>query len=238
MSIGRATAQNSTIVWCLAIANDFTIISGDSRGKLTFWDGENGSQIESFHTHKADILALSLSDDQKDLYCAGVDTNITCYSKIHVKDDAHKWVKNVQRRLQDHDVRALIHKDDCIYSGGVDGYLICVSLRAKMHVKYPPIMQAPIASVCKSARIIMFRYPTHLEVWSLREAGNHERKLDAQPKRLLVVTSNVKLNGYEGREGMLCSAISDDGNWIAYCTHSKLSVLKFSFVSACRTVEL
>lgn len=236
MTTGRISSKKPTIVWCLAITNDFTIISGDSRGKLTFWDGNSGSQIESFQTHRADILTICMSEDQKELHCSGVDTNIASYSKIHLKDDSYKWVKNVQRRVQDHDVRSLIYNGKSLYSAGVDGYLYFISTAKKMHVKYSPINQIQVAAVCRNERLIMFKYPRHLEVWSLGEAskinqGSKIFNLETEPKRLLVITSDTKHEGYEGREGIMCSCISDDGNWIAYSTHSKLSVLSFSYVS-------
>jgi len=44
-------------------------ISG--RGCISFWDGNLGTQIESFQTHKADILCLCLAEDENSLYCAG-----------------------------------------------------------------------------------------------------------------------------------------------------------------------
>lgn len=74
-----------TIVWCLEITDDFTVITGDSRGKLTLWDGNVGSQVESYQSHKADILAISLADDENSLYCAGVDPTIVNYQKINIK---------------------------------------------------------------------------------------------------------------------------------------------------------
>lgn len=85
MSTGRSESNKPTIVWCLAVTSDFIIISGDSRGKLTFWDGKLGSQIESYQSHKADILTVCLSGSETSLFCAGVDPNIINYQKISVK---------------------------------------------------------------------------------------------------------------------------------------------------------
>lgn len=84
MTTGRSESNKPTVVWCLEVTEDFTIISGDSRGKLSFWDGKVGAQLESYPSHKADILALCLSESQNSLYCAGVDPNIINYEKITV----------------------------------------------------------------------------------------------------------------------------------------------------------
>jgi hypothetical protein len=41
------------------------------RGCVSFWDGNMGTQIECFHTHKADILCLYLAEDENSVYFAG-----------------------------------------------------------------------------------------------------------------------------------------------------------------------
>lgn len=125
LSTGRSNADKETIVWCLQITSDFTIISGDSRGKLTFWDGKVGAQIESYHSHRADILSICISADQKSLCCAGVDPSIINYERITVKEGTQKFVKSIERKIHEHDVRAMVLCDNKLYSGGADGYLAC-----------------------------------------------------------------------------------------------------------------
>ena len=46
ISLGRLDKNKETLVWCLAITADFQIISGDSRGKVCVWNGEQGSLIK------------------------------------------------------------------------------------------------------------------------------------------------------------------------------------------------
>ena len=41
MTYGRAERNKETIVWCVAITSDMTVISGDSRGKTSSWNGKN-----------------------------------------------------------------------------------------------------------------------------------------------------------------------------------------------------
>ena len=65
-------AGQETLVWCVAITDDFVIISGDSRGLTSFWDGKLGTVIDQVNAHKADVLCLCLSEDQKTLYSAGM----------------------------------------------------------------------------------------------------------------------------------------------------------------------
>lgn len=55
----------------MAITDDFVIISGDSRGTTSFWDGKIGTLLEEVNAHKAAVLCLCLSEDQQTVYSAG-----------------------------------------------------------------------------------------------------------------------------------------------------------------------
>ena len=68
-------------MWCVAITDDFVIISGDSRGTTSFWDGKIGTLLEEVNAHKAAVLCLCLSEDQQTVYSAGkistiIDSNL------------------------------------------------------------------------------------------------------------------------------------------------------------------
>jgi len=45
--------------------DDFTVVSGDSRGKTSFWKGRTGTLVDSYQSHKADVLAVAISPDQQ-----------------------------------------------------------------------------------------------------------------------------------------------------------------------------
>lgn len=52
---GHATSRmlasrrgKETIVWCLAVLSDNIVVSGDSHGKLTFWDRTLGEQVNYY----------------------------------------------------------------------------------------------------------------------------------------------------------------------------------------------
>lgn len=235
MTTGRSEANKMTVVWCLEFTDDLTVISGDSRGKLTFWDAKVGAQIECYQSHRADILSMCLSGDN--LYCAGVDPNIVNYVKVNVKGENFKWVRSVQRKIHDHDVRSLILCDNKLYSGGVDGYLACSYYPPKTLLKYPPIMQNCI-QLCPESRYIFLKYSNHLEVWLLSETVSNDSSkkrpsVDGSVKKLLSIQRPVKTSdGKQMNEPIICSAISNDGMWIMYSTNTILRLLRFNFDSA------
>ncbi|XP_015832958.1 U3 small nucleolar RNA-associated protein 4 homolog isoform X2 [Tribolium castaneum] len=230
---GRAEHNKPTIVWCLAITQDFTVISGDSRGILTVWDGKVGAQLESYQSHRADILSLCLSEDENSLYCAGIDPNVVNYVRIEVKDGAHKWVRSIQRKIHDHDVRALVLNGNKLYSSGVDGYLTCSYHPPKTLLKYPPILQNPCVTICAKGRYVMLRYPKLIEIWSLGEIGSDRDKhtglynVEKAPRKLVALQKVVTDDeGVEKHEGIICSTISDDGTLILYSTRLGVRLLK------------
>lgn len=68
---------------------------------------DNCFQIESFTTHKSDILSIVANEEEKSLYCSGVDPIIVNFVKVghNRKGGQSQWVKNVQRHIHEHDVR-------------------------------------------------------------------------------------------------------------------------------------
>lgn len=168
MSVSRRGRE--VIVWCLDILSDNTIVSGDSLGRLIFWDGTLGDQIESYSTHKADILSIAVSDDEKSLFCSGVDPVIMNFIKVNKNTgkltEAH-WVKNVQRNIHEHDVRGLVIHGEKLISVGVDGYLTFSSYPPKWVMRLPPMIPAPRSSICVQKKLLLLRYSNHLEVWKL-----------------------------------------------------------------------
>src|SRR5699024_6858872 len=114
--------------------------------------------------------------DENSLYCAGVDPNIVNYVRVKVKDNDQKWVRSIQRKIHDHDVRALVLNGTKLYSSGVDGYLACSYHPPKTLLKFPPVLQNPCVTLCSKARYVMLRYPKYLEVWTLGESKKEKDK--------------------------------------------------------------
>lgn len=56
-----AWKSREVVVWGLVFLSDHTIVSGDSAGKVQFWDGHTGTLIRSHLVSKWDVLALSVS---------------------------------------------------------------------------------------------------------------------------------------------------------------------------------
>ena len=225
--------KKETIVWCIAVGHNNSIITGDSQGTLCIWDPKMGVLIESHDSHAADILAIATSQDKKVIYCAGVDPVIRTFTEVIVRSTGRaQWVRGIERRLHVHDVRALVEADGKLYSAGVDGYLAQSSYPPKTLVKYPPLLQPPCAYACPKSRCIMLRYHNYLEVWKLGKAaetnendvspGNIYRLQDEPVKILQLMTKND--------ENIVSCAISRNSRIIIYSTENHLRVFNFNLV--------
>ncbi|CAD1474178.1 unnamed protein product, partial [Heterotrigona itama] len=233
MTTSRKEAKKETIIWCLAVTDDNIIISGDSRGCLSFWDPHMGTLIESHESHTADILAVTLSHDMNIVYCAGVDPVVRSFCKITMKSSGRpQWVKGIERRLHTHDVRALVEADGKLYSAGVDGYLAQSSYPPKVLIKYPPLLQLPCANVCRKSRCILLQYTNFLELWrlgsstkvpseSIRPGMFHQ--LEEEPIKLLQLKTKRE-------ENILSCAINKDAKTIVYSTDSHVRVFNFDVI--------
>ncbi|WFD31341.1 U3 small nucleolar RNA-associated protein [Malassezia sp. CBS 17886] len=95
-----------TIVWAVAVLGDGTIATGDSTGRVTFFDARTRVPIPGAtfqcHTTGADVLVLCAGSDGRTLYSAGVDQKVAEYALV-----GSSWVHTGTRRLHAHDIRAL-----------------------------------------------------------------------------------------------------------------------------------
>lgn len=172
MNIARVELKKETIVWSLAILRDFTIISGDSRGRITIWDGKQGTQIDSFLVLKSDILAIAVNDEETTFCCSGIDSIIRMYALTPVKKDnqiVNQWIQFIKRRVHDHDVLALACFGNKIFSGGQDGYLGVSFTKKSMSqlIKYGPFLQQPCGIIADHKRLLLLKYFNYLELWQL-----------------------------------------------------------------------
>ncbi|XP_013420051.1 U3 small nucleolar RNA-associated protein 4 homolog [Lingula anatina] len=121
LTLGRQDRNKDTIVWSIAVTQDFTIISGDSRGKTTFWNGKQGTALKSYQSHKADVLSVCASQDGTSVFASGVDPALAQfeYTAAQANSDWKMWVRSSVRNQHTHDVRAVTIAGDSVISGGL-----------------------------------------------------------------------------------------------------------------------
>lgn len=229
MTTARKEANKETIVWCLAVTDDNIMVSGDSRGILSFWDTSMGTLIESHQSHLADILAVTMSADMNTVYCTGVDPTVCSYSKIKIKFNG-RWVKGIERRLHEHDVRALVEANGKLYSAGVDGYLVQSSYPPKTLIKYPPFLQSPSVLLSRKSKCILLRYSNYLELWRLGSVGKKLQQREFYPGTLHQLKEepiNLLQLKTKAGESITSYAVTSDSKTIVYSTDSYIRIFNF-----------
>lgn len=114
----------STCIWSLIVLEDSasTIVSGNSKGKLQFWNGKNGDLLNTIHQHSAAVQCLAASEDQCSVFASGVDSRVICVQRIQTSKtqsnqkqpengtnlpSSNRWVYTNAQRPHSHDVCAL-----------------------------------------------------------------------------------------------------------------------------------
>ncbi|XP_045118529.1 U3 small nucleolar RNA-associated protein 4 homolog [Portunus trituberculatus] len=229
--LGAADRKDEVIVWCVGILDDMTLVSGDSSGRVCFWNAELGTVTHSVHTHKADILALTVCPDQKSVYVAGVDPTIVQVSRVETgtkKGKVEMWVKGIQRSIHTHDVRALVvTATDRVYSGGVDTILTLSYFPPRTVCKFPALPPLGSISVAREAESLLLQYSDHVELWRL---GASSKKGGKSGTFLPVTKDRVKLLELQGKDDEVIQwcAVSPKARWIAYLVQGSLRIYHFT----------
>lgn len=260
MSTGRAEQHQETIVWCLEVLKDFTILTGDSRGRITFWDGNLGTQIDYLQSSNFDIMCLATSEDENAFYCAGIEQIVRKYVKIKTtKDntDIDQWIRTAKRyKLHTHDILTLARIDnEQIVSGGIDGFLSISSGDLKIIDKIGPFLKRPFAMTAEQSRMMLMIYPNYLELWKLATANDN---VDEEKTELIEADDGedtelesfksfsnghksgfYKISKYPEKylelrskqdEMVVCAAISNNGKWISYSTTTSVRLFHFDII--------
>lgn len=220
MTTGRSSRDKETIVWDVLVLKDFTIISGDSRGKIMFFDGNLGTAIDSIPSSKADVLCLAIDDQEKVLYVGGVEPVIKLYQRVEVtkgNEKVNSFVRTLNRRFHTHDVKSLTMHHGKLISGGVDGSLIVSSFPPLIVDKYLPYLGSPSSTLAVDSRMLLLKYVNYLELWTL---GSQTVESD----KILQIRSKLD-------EHIVACSISSDGKWIIYSSDSTVRLFRFEYRS-------
>jgi hypothetical protein len=116
----------ATHIWSMVVLSDSTVVTGDGRGNVQIWDGTVGVLMLNIHQNTAEILALAVTPDERQIFASGVDGRVTCIKKVQGtnndksnNDDGgnvyntntnptdSQWVYTSSHRPHSHDVYAL-----------------------------------------------------------------------------------------------------------------------------------
>ncbi|GAA5807648.1 hypothetical protein MFLAVUS_001018 [Mucor flavus] len=235
--------KEQTLVWAVAAIKGNTIVSGDSRGTMTFWDSKLGTVKQSIRAHGADILCIAASKDGNQVFSAGVDRKITAFRRTQTggkkngkTETVTDWINVGSRRYHWHDIRALALDDrakvNSIVSGGVDVELVAcpaAEFPKLIQNRLPPFPHKYIVSMSKSHKLVMSAFFNSVSLWRLGEAENVDTtsKHPALPEMVQPHQLALELK-LKPDCNITSSAISEDANWIAVSDVENVRLFKVS----------
>ena len=235
---GRCTdfikvGNTGVVIWCLKVLPDFTIVSGDSSGTTSFWNGSNCTLNCSFRAHKGDVLAVCASENSSYVYSAGVDPDIIQFNRKSGK--LNSWIISTTRRPHTHDVRSLVTTaSNCLLSGGVDSFFVQTSLGQSMknlQIDHLSNFGHKVTTIATDrGNYVFFQYEKFLEMWKM---GTPESDLpehvgganSVQVTPLKIAENAVRLLEIKSRKSIMTATANSQ--WIVYANFDNIKVLRW-----------
>lgn len=193
------------IIWSLAVASDFTVITADSLGNVTSFDGRMGVPSSSLPIirHEGDVLSISITEhaaestgngsnhSEPSIADAIVSKTITIASAgmdgyVHVVSrpaNTSKWITIASHAGHTHPVRTVaVHPwNRFVVSGSADTHMAVFDPVGQPEA--PPSLISPISSSqflvssASDARVTATVSPHSLDIWSLRAPSSKTKNL-------------------------------------------------------------
>ena len=251
MTVENRGLQEATKVWALAALSDGTVVSGDSLGHVQIWDGMSGTMTQTFDHNEsgADVLCLAVSDDENKIFAGGIDPRVQCIQRQCLppssrnnqeSNPVRKWINAQANRKHTHDVKALAicHKatsqgsNELLVSGSVDTR-ICMysagdfrSSRPKIWYNWPSV--SPI-SMSRKQRVLAVTRDDRVDLYRLEPSSSATTVANMRPEARDETKCFLKSLHIKSSFNLVCSAISDDGSFLAVSDAASLYLFSLEF---------
>lgn len=224
--------NTGVVVWSLKVLRDFTIVSGDSNGTTSFWNGKMLNLMSSYKAHKGDILTICTTPDQESVFSSGIDPCIVTFSK-NASKSSNTWIKTRVYKPHSHDVRALATNDrNQLFSGGIDTFLVKSSLSKHNHVS---LLANSADKMCLASSVsgnyVCFQYTKFVQVWKLGRAvqdgvTSYHGYASVGSTPMSMVENASKLLELTSRKTINCCTFNN--KWIVFANYSNIKVFTWN----------
>lgn len=222
---------SNTIVWAVQCLANGNIVSGDSTGHLTFFDGKTYTQMQRIQGHKQDILSLAVSFDGKTIFSGGMDRKTVLYKQGSSSDK--RWGKSWGRRYHEHDVKSLATFESgptsVLVSGGPDTNLAVMPLKQmgkENHRILSSLPQQPPLASAAASRFVVSWWERQVHIWVIHKSANDimsgaDEDIDLSQNRKLLKTIIIK-----GDSNISDATISECGTFLVVSTSTDVKAFK------------
>ncbi|KAM9509198.1 U3 small nucleolar RNA-associated protein 4 homolog [Guaruba guarouba] len=228
--------KQECIVWSIAFLSSGTVVTSDSFGRVQFWDWEQGTLLDSHTVSNSAVLSLAVSE-KEDSIVVGTSAGATYQFQllpVKLSSEEKRWIRTKPFHYHTHDVRAVAHSSTALISGGLDAQLVIRPLMEKMQDKgYEAALRKftfphrRLVSCAREARLLLFQFSQHLELWRLGSTNGTGKDgdvlpLSSMPEHLVQLRS-------KGPEHIYCSCVSPCGSWVTYATASRFHLYRVHY---------
>lgn len=230
----ESLAKQTCVVWSLVVLENLTVVSGDSHGNVSFWNGETGTLLQKFSHLTADVLTLAVDRANSVLFASGVDNQVVAYRRV--ADHANNWAYSYSHRAHSHDVRTLALSSSAhpvLVSGGIDTQLVWYradSFSVHRPSKIASMPYPKTVSLASEPRVLVVQKSTSLDLWRLSAASPASGA--SSHKRLLELQVSTDANN------IVCSALAPSGHFVACSTAKELKLFALDAANGFRPRKL
>ena len=219
---GFKNGPKETLVWSVKTLRDGTIVSGDSTGTVSFWDGKQYALLQRLRGHEADILDLAVSADGRSVFSGGMDRRTVQYriSGGSQQGEKARWKKTLHNRVHQNDIKTMATYEakgfSVLAAGGLDTHTVIIPIQQfarEYHRTLPSLPQQPPIVSASSKRLLASWWDRQVSIWSLSEVYVHSEERNvgtfasqAEGRRLV---AKITLQGEESITSMDVSAMGD-----------------------------
>ncbi|PVU93664.1 hypothetical protein BB561_003119 [Smittium simulii] len=236
------------LVWSVVMLPDNTLVSGDSRGNVIFWDTLVDVALQFFTSHSADVLCLEYDQTLDAVYASGVDQKVVQFlpssdyssvkndNDLNLNNDNHAegpktWVQVGSRRAHTHDIRSIAvnssNNINAIVSGGVDGRISIIKASKFIHSSQIHMPAFPtnnnVLKISETNQIMIMQMENELKLWKL--ASNNNTDINSVGKSNSNAQLLIKLQ-LQTASSIVTSAISSNGRLVAVSDNREVKLFK------------
>ncbi|KAF8821719.1 hypothetical protein IE077_001684 [Cardiosporidium cionae] len=227
LSSNKSTNASSSKVqiWCtLCLPLSERLVSGDSTGKVTFWDVKTCTVISVFHEHQADVLSLAASADELCVISGGVEGKITAYAVTNV---GMNWFVTGFKYPHKHDIRSIsLSPSGQLAIGGIDPTLcLFENIATLSDLTKRPLRLPPIPT--NVSRWISFSSVERLVAFQQRDCIEYLMENSESVYSKPIKTAVIRL---KDSAQITCSDLTADGQLVAVANSNGIRLFGLNLV--------
>ena len=227
--------KHSTLIWQIKFLRDNTLVTGDSMGKIQFWNGKFGTLKQGYTLHEelSDILAIYVNAKEDTIFASGVDSKVAILNRVDI-DGISKWIPSGAIRIHTHDVKSIVGcEGKFILTGSVDTKIALYNWktldRNNTRIILPFTSKSrDTVKIAIERKILMFQMESKLQLWELSNST-----IDVPINANCILEIQTKDD-----ESLIASSISSNADYVCWSNCRVTKFYKLTWEDGCNLSKL